>query len=151
MDLILDRDPSTEVCMTGNLFVAGMPDIFCHTLEDAKCESKVPGKTAIPAGRYEIKLRPFGESHLDARYRELFGDTYIGQLWLQDVPGFEFIYIHCGNDDGDTEGCILVGLTDEKGVDFIGHSREAYRKLYPLVAWTLGRGERCFIDIRDAK
>jgi hypothetical protein len=71
---------------------------------------KVPGTTAIPAGRYRVVLTV---SDRAAR----------GSLWsprpdhklplLPDVHGFEGIRIHSGTTDRDTEGCILVGRGPE--------------------------------------
>ena len=72
----------------GKLYIDGK--YFCDTLEDqvrdlAK-ERKIPGRTAIPAGVYEV-----------------------------DVPGFDGILIHRGNTAEDTSGCILVGENRERG------------------------------------
>ena len=61
------------------------------------CVGKVEGVTAIPAGRYRIV------------------DTYSPKfkhnvLLLMDVPGFQGIRIHSGNDAEDTEGCLILGM-----------------------------------------
>lgn len=88
----------------GTLFIDGVR--FCDTLEDKvrdlTHESKVPGQTAIPAGKYQVivNMSPkFG--------REL--------PRLLNVPYFEGILIHRGNTDKDSAGCILVGENKAKG------------------------------------
>lgn len=70
----------------------------CYTLEDpVRPEGvKVWGDTAIPAGKYPVSLR------FSNRFRkELPG--------VQNVPGFEGILLHSGNDKLDTHGCPLLG------------------------------------------
>jgi len=136
--------------MLGDLFVydqKGDLKYSCYTLEDEKRDIKVQGETAIPAGEYEIKLRPLGQSRMDAAYSNRY-PFYRGQLWLQDVPNFTYVYIHTGNNDDHTDGCILIGKT--KYEDTIGSSRDAYRELYPLMADAIASKERVSIEVIDA-
>ena len=56
-------------------------------------------------------------------------------LRIRDVPGFEFILIHCGNTQADTSGYLLVGtgtVTGEGNMSISG-SRFAPRRLYAQV------------------
>lgn len=57
---------------------------------------KVKGKTAIPAGRYDLRLTA------SARFGRVLPEV-VG------VPGFIGIRIHPGNTEHDTEGCLLLG------------------------------------------
>ena len=70
-------------------------------------------------------------------------------LWIQEVPGFEWILIHTGNTDEHTAGCLLVGETQQdldKGKDgFVGGSGDAYKKMYPKVRDALVAGEKVTI------
>ena len=53
---------------------------------------------------------------------------------LQDVPNFQYVYIHIGNDDDDTAGCLLVGMGNSADdVGFINGSKQAYMKIYPII------------------
>ena len=75
----------------------------CDTLEDPVRDGpKIPGETAIPAGRYRVSL---GFSPHFKRYLPL----------LHDVPGFTGILIHAGNTPKDTRGCIIPGENKVKG------------------------------------
>lgn len=65
-------------------------------------EFKIKGHTAIPYGEYEIKV-----TYSPKFKREL--------PILLNVPHFEGIRIHRGNDRSHTEGCILTGENKQKG------------------------------------
>ena len=108
MNLRLIREPSISSATLGCLFVDG--HFACFTLEDVIRETpgqpvrawKVPGRTAIPAGRYRI-IRTMSE-----RFRKVLP-------LLLAVNGFDGIRIHAGNGPLDTEGCILVGKDRRHG------------------------------------
>ena len=125
---------------------------LCYTLEDQHRETKVWGDTRIPAGTYRITLRTVGGHH--SRYTSKYGKMHKGMLWLRDVPGFEYILIHVGNDDDDTAGCLLLGdsqkyngKSNKNG--FIGSSTTAYKRVYPEIAKVLDEGGSVNITIKD--
>ena len=108
---------------------------FCYGLEDQPQEEKVMHETRIPAGTYDIKLR--NEGGMTKKYAERY-DFHIGMLHLQAVPNFTYVYIHTGNSDNHTSGCLLVGYTANEEAMTIGRSRDAYSDLYQAVkdeAW----------------
>lgn len=123
------------------------PEFLCATLEDERRDVKVPGETRIPAGRYEILLRH--EGGLTEKYQAKFPDMHKGMLWLQGVPGFDWIYIHVGNTANDSEGCILVGNTLDLKHGMLGESVNAYKHIYPLLSQELLHGNQVFITIED--
>lgn len=117
----------------------------CFALEDERRDIKVAGETRIPPGLYQIKLRPAGGMH--ERYKARFDDHH-GMLWLQNVPGFEWVYIHIGNTDDETAGCILVG--DQAFANLmLGQSVAAYRRVYRRCSLALLAGENVEILIED--
>jgi len=108
-------------------------DFQCFTMEDQPNEPKIPGETRIPKGRYKIELRT--EGGMQARYAERF-DWHKGMLWLRDVPDFTYVYIHLGNDDDDTDGCILVGdgaISNVMERGMVTRSEVAYTRLYEQI------------------
>lgn len=131
LSVTVSRFSSTPLRTLGRLTIDG--SFQCYTLEDAQRTTKIKGQTAIPAGTYKLALRDsprFGK------------DT----LWLRDVPGFEWILIHGGNTERDTEGCILVGeaLADwdkEPGPDAIVRSQAALKALRAILVPRLKKGE----------
>lgn len=149
MKLRMERTFSEpELGTTGVLFMDG--DWSGHTLEDEYREKKVAGETRIPAGAYEIKLRT--DSPMAEKYRERYGDWHEGMLWLQDVPGFEWIYIHAGNTPDHTEGCIIVGygaMHVPGKAPSVMTSRLCYEALARAVHGAVGRGEAVSIEIVD--
>ena len=111
----------------------------CFTCEDEFREEKVANETRIPAGLYDVKVRAEGGMH--GRYAKRF-DYHRGMLWLQDVPDFEWIYIHVGNLADHTSGCILVGQNCRlKPHMAVLQSADAYRDLYALVIDAAEAGE----------
>ena len=126
----------------GTMHVNG--EFECFTLEDTYNESKVYGKTRIPAGEYPIGFRD--EGGMTQKYAAKYGN-HQGMLWLAGVPGFEYVYIHVGNDEEDTDGCILVGMSCDSFAGTIGNSRMAYKNLYAKALSAINAGEDITIQI----
>tara|TARA_S200002703_G_scaffold74335_1_gene64166 strand:- start:336 stop:818 length:483 start_codon:yes stop_codon:yes gene_type:complete len=123
---------------------------MAYTLEDEHRDVKVMHETRIPAGTYHITLRTVGGFH--AKYTKRFGELHKGMLWLRNVPNFEYILIHAGNDDDDTSGCLLVGDTQTENVTsdgFVGSSVNAYKRIYRPIADAIDRGEQVTITYTD--
>jgi len=143
LTITLQRRPTDVDTTFGDLVLDGFK---CFTLEDAIREKpgvkvadwKVHGETAIPEGRYEIVL------HDSAKFG---ADT----LMLAFVQGFSYIYIHSGNDDDDTEGCIIVGdrIDQENRKISGGKARGVLNKLKAIVVPAIKSGQRVFIDIKN--
>ena len=123
---------------------------LAYTLEDEQRDTKVFGETRIPNGVYKLGLRKVGGYH--ARYTKRFPHIHIGMLHVLDVPGFEYILIHCGNTDEHTAGCLLVGDSQENNLitkdGFIGKSTQAYKRIYPRIAEALECGEEVTITYK---
>lgn len=146
MELKLPRFSGGDEATLGLLHVDGK--FFCYTLEDQFNEPKVPGETRIPPGRYQITLRD--EGGMTQRYEKRF-DFHIGMLWIRDVPDFKFVYIHTGNNDDHSEGCILVGDGQFQNVTERGQvssSVSAYTRLYNAIIGALAL-EEVWITIED--
>lgn len=146
MKLTVVRTQMGNDATNGILLIDGLFE--CYTLEDQYQAVKVMHETCIPEGTYEIKFRKVGGFH--QRYSERYQNAHYGMLWLQDVPGFEYILIHSGNTDEHTSGCLIVGDTQqdlELSKDgFVGQSRLAYQKLYRKVSAVLLQGQPVFIE-----
>ena len=131
MEILVDRFVSDDDSTVCRVSVDGR--FVCFGLEDEYREDTVARETRIPAGSYDLKLRTEGGFH--QRYQNRYPDFHRGMLHVQGVPGFEFILIHTGNTDDDTAGCLLLGeqATTVEGDMRVNMSRNAYRKLYPMV------------------
>lgn len=134
MDLLLKRKYLKPTYTIGCLFVNGTR--FCDTLEDRvrdlSHEAKIPGQTAIPAGRYEVIV------NYSPRFKRNLPR-------LLNIPGFTGILIHRGNTPSDTSGCILVGENREPGK--VLNSTPYELRLTALLKEAQERGERSFITI----
>ena len=123
---------------------------LAYTLEDEQRDIKVYGETRIPDGIYKLGLRKIGGYH--AKYTKRFSHIHIGMLHVLDVPGFEYILIHCGNTDEHTAGCLLVGDSQENNQitkdGFIGKSTQAYKRIYPRIAEAIECGEEVTITYK---
>ena len=114
------------------LLVDGRPMGF--GLEDEYRAEKVVYETRIPAGAYKVGIREAGS--IAPRYKAKFPAFHEGMLWVQDVPGFEWIYFHMGNTDGHTSGCLLVAeqaRINAQGRFTTPNSEPAYVRFYQAV------------------
>lgn len=134
MKLRLIRTSMQEGFTTGVLYAG--EEMLAHTLEpqqrDLSAEPKVWGRTAIPAGKYHLKLAP------SKRFKRKMP-------YLMDVPRFSGVMIHCGNTVADTHGCILVGEREKH--DTLKNSRLTFEKLYALLAEADEAGEVTTITV----
>ena len=140
MKLEVLRVSSGEDSTLGILFdVTEGRKFLCYTLEDEYRKVKLRGETRIPAGLYQIGFRKEGGFH--AKYKKRFADIHKGMLQINNVPGFDYILIHCGNTDEHTAGCLLIGNTQVSNLaqkdGFIGQSTAAYKTIYPKIASAL--------------
>lgn len=146
MQIKVQRVLSNKEETLGIMYLNGVP--FCWTLEDQKQIKKVMGETRIPEGEYEVKLRTVGGHH--EKYGKQFPAIHKGMLELQNVPEFQFILIHIGNTDKDTDGCILVGEAPVLGEKIsIVQSTSAYERMYKRVISCLDVNEKVTIKIED--
>lgn len=132
MKIIVERFDSGSDDTLGRLYIDGK--LCCFTIEDEKREVKVKGETRIPEGTYKV----------GKRYSPHFSPkTGHDMLWVKDVPGFQYILIHTGNTDDDSEGCLIVG-SKINGRSVI-ESKKAYDKIYPIISSAIDRGEEVTI------
>jgi hypothetical protein len=133
-----------KVTDTGKLFFQA------YTLEDEFRQSKVTKETRIPAGKYDVVIQT-QETLKTLSYRERYA-WFKNHLMLKDVPGFTGIYIHVGNKDEDTDGCILLGDNADNnqiGPGSISNSTASFMRFYKEVFDWLEGGNKVTIEIRD--
>lgn len=161
IDYILQRFSDNRQSTLGLLFKkTDIGVVFqCYTMEDEYREEKVMKETRIPAGRYQIVIQR-EETPKTISYRKKYPNWFKSHLMLKDVPGFTGIYIHIGNTDIDTEGCILLGDNADNnrlGGGSVSNSTQAFTRFYNLLYDHLdhkfnGKYDNdAFIEVRDEK
>ena len=100
--------------------------LFCYSIEDAYRTTKIPGETCIPDGVYPLATR--WSPHFSPKYNH-------DMVWVQNVPGFQYILIHTGNTINDTEGCLILGgkIGILNGKDAVLNSKPTYLSFYNKV------------------
>ena len=152
MELTLYRFANAKDYTYGVLYEGKDKYPLSFTLEDEKRSEKVRGETRIPTGRYEIKLREV-VSGLTQKYRNNFA-WFTYHLELQDVPGFNYVYMHRGNTDEHTDGCILLAntcdLTPPTEDGFVGERTKCFEKVYKQIETLLRlKREKIFINLKN--
>lgn len=152
LELTIERRYFKSTYTIGRLFVEGME--FSDVLEDKDrgltsdmptteiYKHKVYGSTAIPYGRYEMRLsvspkfknRPWAAKY-DGLVPEILG-----------VPGFANIRLHPGTTCADTDGCPLPGMN--KAIGKVLESQKAYFDLMDFYLMPAHeRGQKMYITI----
>lgn len=155
MKLLVNRKWKKDGYTIGQLFVDGV--FFSNTLEDTDRglassmspeeikRKKKPGVTAIPTGEYKIQMNVVSPkfSKSDWYVRNCNGARVPRLL---DVKGFDGVLIHSGNTALDTDGCILVGKNDVKGM--VTKSKDYFLQLYNKMYAAYKKGENITITIK---
>jgi hypothetical protein len=134
MNLRVIREPSTVAATMGILLIDGV--FTCWTLEDVVREVKIPGETAIPAGRYAVRLS------LSQRFQKVLPEVLA-------VPGFTGIRVHGGNGALDTQGCVLVGR--KRTTNGVLESKLALMEVMEQLRRATTAGDQITISIEDAQ
>ena len=142
MTITIERKWKKASYTIGRLYVDG--DFICNTLEpvdrgllkgmtaETIKQRKVYGRTAIPAGEYEVEMS------MMASKKKL-------RPHVKDVPGFFGVFIHEGNTVKDTKGCILVGDNTQKGC--LTKSRRWLLSLGDMIDEAIENGEKVKIKL----
>ena len=153
------RDKFHSDWTLGKLYLNDIHDGY--TVEDEIRDVKVKGETAIPYGTYELGSRyspKFSSSYLWSDTAKMLIDTTEYNLnkktysnlnwreheliWVKNVPNFEYVLIHWGNTDLDTEGCLIIGknrgmVNNREGViTSRAYYVDFYRRVYPAIKYS---------------
>ena len=135
----------------GLLFTKDPFAFFCHTLEDESQTVKVKGETRIPAGLYELKIRK-EDTPLTVKHRKDYGDWFKFHIEITNVQGFSGVYIHAGNTEQHTEGCLLLGeiqANNTMSAAVLHASIVAVKRFYAIAYPLLESGQKVHLEIRD--
>lgn len=136
MKILVDRKYKKEDYTISNLYIDGV--WFCNVIEDTDRHlkqtdslatiqaKKVYAKTAIPSGTYKVTLDFVSPKFSKKTYYKNFCGGKLPRLC--NIPGFEGILIHIGNDQTDSAGCLIVGENKVKGK--VINSKATFEKLY---------------------
>lgn len=134
-------------------------------IEDPIRDTKIHGKTAIPAGVYPLTLTnspKFSGTYfrneegliIQSNEREtpamaLEYPTRHELVLINNIPNYSRVLIHWGNTVNDTEGCYIVGSTigTSKGLPAVLSSRRKYVEIYPILYRAIKSGVPCNLII----
>lgn len=123
----------------GRLYISG--EYVCDTLEDLDRgldddwklvdikAKKVYGQTAIPTGTYPLVTNIVSSTFFQKSYYQKY--CYGKLPRLLNVKGYSGILIHRGVNEGNSEGCILVGYNTIVGA--LTDSQKAFEKVYEKI------------------
>lgn len=152
MEILLQRYSDNKESTQGLLFVD--KKFFCFILEDEHRDVKVMSETRIPSGLYELKIQR-SDTPLTVKHRADYNKT---EVWFKyhievtGIPNFSGVYVHAGNTDDHTAGCLLPA--DTQGNNQIEEGRQersiqATKRFYHKVYPALEKGQRVYLKVQD--
>ncbi len=128
--------------------------LIAWTLEDEHRVTKIAKETRIPAGTYKLGIMniitPLTEKYRADKRCQPWFDKHIE---VTNVPNYKGVYIHIGNNDDHTEGCLLLGdqLSHPDAIkdNPLGLSVQAFKRFY--IQWypILKEGHTVWLTILD--
>ena len=136
MKIILNRILLGTVATIGEMSIDD--EYLCDTLEDRvrPTGEKIYGKTAIPAGTYEVKLT------YSPKFKQILPE-------ILNVPNFTGIRIHPLNRAEESEGCIGVGEWNGVDSNWISNSKKTFNKLMTKLQAATDKKEKITITINN--
>ena len=108
---------------------------------------KVASKTAIPTGRYTVKMNrtspKFGKADYAGGYYKRYCNGKVP--CLDPVVGFAGILIHKGVNENSSAGCVIVGYN--KIVGEVTQSQAVFEKMYKAFKEAADNGEKIYYTI----
>ena len=153
MKIRVERKWPKPTYTIGRFYIDGI--FYCNTLEDADRglkqtdhpdyirARKVANETAIPKGTYGVAMNITSPKYSASSWYWSLCQGKVPRLL--NVPGFEGILIHTGNNPLQTSGCLLVGKNTKVGQ--LTESKETFKKIYKLMKAAYDRGEEITIEI----
>lgn len=153
MKLRVERRWPKGTYTIGRLYIDGL--YYCNTLEDAdrglkQTDSlsyiksrKVANETAIPKGTYKVAMNVTSPKYSASSWYWSLCQGKVPRLL--NVPGFDGILIHTGNNALQTSGCLLVGKNTKVGQ--LTESKDTFKKIYKLMKAAFDSGEEITIEI----
>lgn len=124
-----------------HLYIGKEEKYFCDAIEDVvrdlnhngiidADEVKIYGETAIPCGRYYVT---FNKTSLEIGKKAEHGVI----PYVHNVNSFEHIRIHNGEDEKNSEGCIILGYNKKPGkvVDSVDCCLAFYKRMKYRPFW----------------
>lgn len=154
LNLFLQRTKCTPAFTEGYLLDKNTGEKICDTLEDALRSNRYIGPITHMAEKHrKVKIIPWwkipGYTCIEAGYYKLithFSPSFnMEMIMLEDVPFFDFIYLHYAYTTKNTQGCIGIGKRQDEGILINNHSRE---KLFDMFKKEYKKG---YIEIRNPK
>ncbi|MDY6302426.1 MAG: DUF5675 family protein [Bacteroidales bacterium] len=128
---------------------------LCDTIEDKDrglkqsmtlaeiARIKVKHKTAIPTGRYRIRLDVVSPKFAQ---KPLYKDFCGGRIpRFEDVKGFDGICMHSGVDADSSSGCPIVG--ENKVVGKVVNSWATFKRVYMVLKRAANNGEEIWATV----
>lgn len=153
MKIRVERKWPKPTYSIGRFYIDGI--FYCNTLEDAdrglkQTDSldyiksrKVANETAIPKGTYKVAMNVTSPKYAASSWYWSLCQGKVPRLL--NVPGFDGILIHTGNNPLQTSGCLLVGKNTKVGQ--LTESKETFKKIYKLMKSAYDKGEEITIEI----
>lgn len=142
--------------------------LLCFGIEDEFRVVKVKGETRIPDGIYKLGHRQspkFSAAFLMNESCQLITPSQKANnpnayksynknhelIWIMNVPGFEYVLLHWGNTDDDTDGCFIVGNTVSiiGGQKAVTNSKVTYMSIYPAIMRDILSGSEVEIEYKS--
>ncbi len=143
MEIQIERVWKKQGYTIGRAYIDGK--FFSNTIEDEDrglrddmktrivCYYKIPGRTAIPTGRYRVTVT------WSPRFKRKMP-------LVNNVKGFDGIRLHSANTAEQLEGCIAFGKNTQVGM--VTESRATHDRLERLITEATERKEEVWLTIR---